>query len=186
MSKLYADIIIDISHEKLDKSFQYEIPSALESEVNIGSRVEVSFGKGEGRRITGYVVNISERPNWDPEKIKPIRKVSKDANAIEDQLIALAAWMKSHYGGTMNQALKTVLPIKKKENVLKKKDVTLILDEKQAKDVYVDLISRKNHSVAKERLLLALMEDKQIPWDVVTKKLNVPTSVIRDFEKAGY
>ncbi|MCR4673372.1 MAG: primosomal protein N', partial [Lachnospiraceae bacterium] len=46
--------------------------------------------------------------------------------------------------------------------------------------------SRKNHSVAKERLLLALMEDKQIPWDVVTKKLNVPTSVIRDFEKAGY
>lgn len=186
MSKLYADIIIDISHEKLDKSFQYEIPSALESEVTIGSRVEVSFGKGEGRKITGYVVNISEKPNWDPAKIKPILRVSKDANAIEDQLIALAAWMKSHYGGTMNQALKTVLPIKKKENVLKKKEVTLILDDKKANDVYVDLVARKNHSVGKERLLKALMEDRQIPWDAVTKKLNVPTSVIRDFEKAGY
>ncbi len=186
MNKLYADIIIDISHEKLDKSFQYEIPSALESEVTIGSRVEVSFGKGEGRKITGYVVNISEKPNWDPAKIKPILRVSKDANAIEDQLIALAAWMKSHYGGTMNQALKTVLPIKKKENVLKKKEVTLILDDKKANDVYVDLVARKNHSVGKERLLKALMEDRQIPWDAVTKKLNVPTSVIRDFEKSGY
>ncbi|MCR5546040.1 MAG: primosomal protein N' [Lachnospiraceae bacterium] len=183
---MYADIIIDISHEKLDKSFQYEIPSALESEVTIGSRVEVSFGKGEGRKITGYVVNISEKPNWDPAKIKPILRVSKDANAIEDQLIALAAWMKSHYGGTMNQALKTVLPIKKKENVLKKKEVTLILDDKKANDVYVDLVARKNHSVGKERLLKALMEDRQIPWDAVTKKLNVPTSVIRDFEKSGY
>ena len=26
MSKVYADIIVDISQEKLDKSFQYEIP----------------------------------------------------------------------------------------------------------------------------------------------------------------
>ena len=186
MSKIYADIIIDISHEKLDKTFQYEIPSELEEEVFIGSRVEVSFGKGEGRRITGYVVNITEEPNWDPTKIKPISKVVKDANAIEDQLIALAAWMKAHYGGTMNQALKTVLPIKKKENILKKKEITLLLDEKQAKDIFTDLIARKNHSVAKERLLSALMEDKELPWEAVTKKLNVPTSVIRDFEKAGY
>lgn len=186
MSKLYADIIVDISHEKLDKSFQYEIPDGLKEDVTLGSRVDVSFGKGEGRRLTGYVVGISETPNWDPAKIKPILRVSKDFNTIEDQLIGLAAWMKAHYGGTMNQALKTVLPIKKKENVLKKKDVELILDEKSAHDVYVDLVARKNHSVAKERLLSALMEDHQIPWDDITKKLNVPTSVIRDFEKAGY
>ena len=36
--------------------------------------------------------------------------------AIEARLIALAAWMKEQYGGTMIQALKTVLPIKQKEN----------------------------------------------------------------------
>ena len=182
----YADIIIDISHEKLDKSFQYEIPEKMQNEVGIGSRVEVSFGRGDGREITGYVVNLSDKPNWDPTKIKPILRVVKDANAIEDQLIALAAWMKAHYGGTMNQALKTVLPIKKKENVLKKKEVSFLLDEKQAKDIYADMMGRKNHSVAKERLLLALMEDKEIPWDALTKKLNIPTTAIRDFEKAGY
>ena len=37
--------------------------------------------------------------------------------AIEGKLVALAAWMKNHYGGTMIQALKTVLPIKKEENM---------------------------------------------------------------------
>ena len=30
MSELYADIIVDISHEKLDKIFQYAVPSRLE------------------------------------------------------------------------------------------------------------------------------------------------------------
>ena len=30
MSRIYADIIVDISQEKLDKSFQYEIPEELQ------------------------------------------------------------------------------------------------------------------------------------------------------------
>ena len=30
---MYADIIIDITHEKLDKVFQYRVPEELEGEV---------------------------------------------------------------------------------------------------------------------------------------------------------
>ena len=29
----YADIIVDISHEKLDKSFQYLVPQQLEEQI---------------------------------------------------------------------------------------------------------------------------------------------------------
>ena len=181
---MFADIIIDISHEKLDKTFQYAIPEELSGELSIGMRVEVPFGKAN-RPMKGYVVNITDRANWDEAKIKPIIGIAKDANVIEDDLIMLAAWMKRNYGGTMNQALKTVLPIKKKEAILEKKDVTLLLDSKQAQDVYADLVGRKNHSKAKERLLLALMEDTTVAWDALTKRLNIPTSAIRDFEKAG-
>ena len=38
MSKVYADIIVDISQEKLDKSFQYEIPENLQNQVEIGKK----------------------------------------------------------------------------------------------------------------------------------------------------
>ena len=48
---------------------------------------------------------------------------------IEAKLVALAAWMKKNYGGTMIQALKTVLPIKQKENAKVKKRLRLLLDE---------------------------------------------------------
>ena len=41
-----ADIIIDITHEKLDKIFQYRIPDKLKEDLRIGMEVVVPFGKG--------------------------------------------------------------------------------------------------------------------------------------------
>ena len=42
----YADVIVDISLEALDRSFQYIIPERLEGQVTVGSLVIVPFGKG--------------------------------------------------------------------------------------------------------------------------------------------
>ena len=39
---MYADIIVDISQEQLDKTFQYRIPPELENEVQIGVMSSVS------------------------------------------------------------------------------------------------------------------------------------------------
>lgn len=181
----YADVIIDISHEKLDKTFQYAVPEELADSVQIGTQVVIPFGKGD-RRIKGYVVDFSNEPKWDPTKIKPLCGVAKDSIAIESQLIALAAWMKRNYGSTMNQALKTVIPIKKKESIREKKTVHLRLEDAQVKAEFSNLIARKGHSVSKERLLRELMVQKSIPWDTITGKLHIPSTTIRDFEKNGW
>ena len=37
----YANIIIDISHEKLDKTFQYRIPPEIKDEITEGMQVIV-------------------------------------------------------------------------------------------------------------------------------------------------
>ena len=52
MKKWYADIIVDISQEKLDRTFQYEIPQNLLGIIKTGTKVEVPFGKGS-RTISG-------------------------------------------------------------------------------------------------------------------------------------
>ena len=39
----YANIIVDISHEKLDKTFQYLIPEELMGEVRVGMLVEITL-----------------------------------------------------------------------------------------------------------------------------------------------
>ena len=44
---MFADIIIDIQHEKLDKIFQYRIPERLEGKLEPGMEVLVPFGNGD-------------------------------------------------------------------------------------------------------------------------------------------
>ena len=43
----YANIIIDISHEKVDRTFQYKIPKELEGKIEAGMCVQIPFGAGQ-------------------------------------------------------------------------------------------------------------------------------------------
>lgn len=100
----YANIIVDIFNEKLDKTFQYRIPEAMKEKLTLGMQVYVPFGK---RNIKGYVVELTDEPEFEVAKIKEIIGIVTDSVPIESQLIALAGWMKKNYGATMNHALKT-------------------------------------------------------------------------------
>ena len=66
---MYANIIVDISHEKLDKPFQYLVPPQMEEKIVEGMRVSVPFGN---RTIAGYVVELTQNPEYDVSKIKPV------------------------------------------------------------------------------------------------------------------
>ena len=176
---MYADIIVDITHEKLDKVFQYRIPSYLEGMLKVGTEVVIPFGKGN-KEINGYVTGFSERAEYTPEKIKEILRIAEESVAIESRLVALAAWMKESYGGTMIQALKTVLPIKKKERAKEKQKVRLLLTESEGKEK-LDLYLHKNQR-ARARLLAALLEQPEQDYDFLIHKLNLTRSVIKALE----
>ena len=179
---MFADIIIDIKHEKLDKIFQYRIPERLLEELEIGMEVLVPFGKGN-RRTKGYVTGISEICDYDISKVKEIEDISREGVEIEAKLVALAAWMKENYGGTMIQALKTVLPIKQKENARMKRRLCLLLSEEEGQRK-LEFYLEKNQK-ARARLMAALLDDKVLDYELVTKKLNITLPVIRALEEQG-
>lgn len=179
---MYADIIVDITHEKLDKIFQYRIPPRLEGELTVGMEVLVPFGKGN-REMTGYVTGISDTCGYDESKVKEIRDISRTGVAIEGKLAALAAWMKEQYGGTMIQALKTVLPIKQKENPKLRKQVRLLLSEEEGRQK-LEYYLEKNQK-ARARLMAALLDDTVLDYELVTKKLNITLSAVRALEEQG-
>lgn len=179
---MYADIIVDISHENLDKTYQYAIPDELLDRVKAGTLVKVPFGRGN-RFIKGYVVGISEIPNWDPEKIKPIKEVEEKGLAIESQLIELAYWIKENYGSTMNDALKTVIPVKKKVKAVEKRQVKLVKGHLAARQ-YLGEYKRKKHT-GKVRLLEALLEYGVLDQEVIQNKLSVGRETIKSLERDG-
>ncbi|MCI8483018.1 MAG: primosomal protein N' [Lachnospiraceae bacterium] len=178
----YANVIVDISHEKLDKTFQYRIPERLQEELAVGVQVEIPFGNGE-RKTTGYVVELTDTPEYEVAKIKEIGDVAAGSIPIESQLIALAGWMRKNYGGTMNHALKTVLPVKQKRREKKQRFVKLELSREEAQE-QLALFEKKNHK-ARIRLLTALIEQSPLPYEVVTGKLNMTASVIRAMDEMG-
>ena len=182
MSQKYADIIINISHEAIDRTFQYNIPDELMGQIYIGMSVSIPFGAGNHLRH-GYVTGLSDTPKIDESRIKEIASVSEKGIAIESSLIELAAFIKEHYGSTMINALKTVMPIKEKVRGLKKREIRLLITEAEAEKIKEQY--EKKHAKAKLRLLNELSEDKVIPYNLVTGKLNVSSQTINAMVKEG-
>ena len=174
----YANIIVDISHEKLDKTFQYLIPQELAEEVRIGVMVDIPFGN---RSITGYVVELTDEAEFDVSRLKPIIGVKKGSVPIESQLIELAGWMRRNYGGTMNQALKTVIPIKQKTKAIERKILRLIIGKEEASRKLALFEDKK--FTAKAKLLRELILAGELEQSLVTQKLNVSGSTIKSLER---
>lgn len=176
----YANVIVDISLEKLDKTFQYRIPSGLEGKIEPGVQVEVPFGK---RRITGYVVEITDLPEYNEEKLRPLAGIHEGSVAIESRLIALAGWMRKNYGSTMNQALKVVLPIKQKTGPVVRRTVALALPEEEALRQLA--LFEGKHFTARARLLRELIHQGEMDYRLVTQKLNISAAVVKALEEKG-
>ena len=176
----YADIIIDISHENLDKTYQYLIPEEYSAQATIGAPVKVSFGKGN-RIINGYIVGLSHEPKIDKNKIKPITEVVEDATVIESHLIYLAHWIKEAFGGTMNEALKTVIPVKKVVRAVEEKRLILNVDIDKANTLYDEYVSKSYK--ARVRLLEALIKEHTLDYRFAINKLSIPRTTINDMVK---
>lgn len=179
---MYADIIVDISHEKLDRPFQYHVPKYLEEILEVGMCVTIPFGQGN-RVIKGYVVDISDQCKFEPRKIKDIAGIVEEDVSVEDKMISLAVWMRRNYGSTMIQALKTVLPVKKTVKSLEHKSIVRLINREET----IALIGEceKKHQVAKVRLLKALLDNERIPKSWVTGKLGVANGTIRSLVEVG-
>lgn len=179
----FANIIVDISHDKVDKTFQYIIPEHLEREIEVGSQVEIPFGKG-GRQISGFVIEIVDKPCINLSQLKEISCVKKGSLKVESQLIALAWFIKEQYGSTMNKALKTVLPVKQSVKYFVRKYLQLNIDKTEAHDLYMKYERRKNTQPRAE-LIYQLMQEEVIEYSLAKEKTNVSDSVIRSLEKSG-
>lgn len=181
---MYANVIVDISHEKLDKTFQYSIPDELLCDIRPGVCVDIPFGS---RTITGYVIEVTDEPEYDPARTKPLIGIKANSVAVEAKLIALAAWIRRNYGSTMNQALKTVIPVKRQAKEQVSRSIALKIDKVRAR-AQLALCEAKKQK-AKARLFRALIdadEGTSLEYSFVTGKLSVSAATIRALEQSGF
>ncbi len=172
----YADVIIDISVESLDQTYQYSIPEELSEKAVVGAAVLAPFGKGN-RKIQGYIVSISEISKLDKHKIKPIDSVLEGKLPIEGQLITLAGFIRENYGGTLNDALKTVIPVKKSVKQVEKRTITSNATQEELRKA-IEEFTRKRYT-AKVKLLSALHDNRTLSYDYVLNTLKISRTTIQ-------
>ncbi len=182
MTGRFANIIVDISHEKVDRPFQYRIPEALMGQLEVGMAVMIPFGLGN-KRIKGYVMEITDRAEYDEHKLKAVDSIVKDGVSAQSDSMKQAWWIRENYGSTMIAALKTVLPVKKKIKQVVRKTIVCKVDTETAAARAEEFAQK--HQNAKARLMQELARQPALPQPLVTGKLNVTGQTIQALEKAG-
>lgn len=178
----YANVIVDISHEKVDRPFQYKIPERLMGKLSPGMCVEIPFGNGSRFR-QGYVIEVTDKPEYAPEKQKEIAGIVQGGVSMQADQIRLAAWIRETYGSTMIAALKTVLPVRQERKQKEKKKIVRCLGAEETMALLGQ--AQRKHQTAKIRVLEQLCREEILPYELVSGKLNVSPATLRSLESQG-
>lgn len=184
MAALYADVIVDLTVRGVDRVFAYRVPEALSGKVYVGCRVKVPFGNG-GRQLDAVVTGLSGQPGFDPDRIRDITDVYDEVPGVQSQLIMLADWMRRRYGGTMAQALRTVMPVKKPVRSVQKVSYILCSPE-QARQYYEEKKENKRER-ARIRMIAAMLAagGGRITRDEALTQLGLSASTINGLLRDG-
>lgn len=179
---MYAEVVVGISIDKLDKTFCYRIPEGFGSpDTLIGTEVIVPFGKGN-RETKAFVVEVKEDTEIDKSLIKDILRKSETGVQIEGKLIKLAYWLKSNYGGTVNEALRSVLQAPRKIERIKERTVSLLKDREEAEDILREF-ERKKYTVKAKILRRAIESD--FNYERFIKEEKAASSAFNSLTKDG-
>ena len=101
----YAEVIVDLSAEAVDRRFSYAIPEGMALEP--GMLVTVPFGP---RTLDGFVIRVTDHCDLDPAKVKPVLKVQREEPVVLGELMDLADWMHQRYLCNLVDALRLMIP----------------------------------------------------------------------------
>ncbi len=180
---MIAEIIIDSNVKTLNKTFDYNIPKKMESNISIGSRVLIPFGKSK-RLEEGFVTNIKESTEYE---VKDIAKI--ELQSLTTEKILLSKWMAKKYFSNvsecMNLMLKPGTTTKNFANRTKDKTgifVSLALEKEKIQEY---ILNNKIKSEKQIRILNYLIENDKTMQPELIEKTETTRAIIKTLEKNG-
>ena len=150
MSERYAEVIVDLSNEAVDRLFTYRIPEGMA--LTPGQRVEVPFGP---RTLEGYVIALKGECELPSEKVKDVRRALEDYPVILPELIELAQWMKKKYHCNLVDGLRQMIPAAMRGGRVHEKTVSVVSLCASGEEVRA-YIEKNRRAKARVRVLEAL------------------------------
>ena len=108
---MIAQIIVNITAKRLQKTFTYSVPPALAETVRPGSRVLIPFGR---RREEGIVIRTGDDTERTGDfELKPVEAVLSVQAGAQAEIIETALWISTYYLCSLADALRLFLVEKK-------------------------------------------------------------------------
>lgn len=187
---MIAKILINTSVKTLNKVYDYQVPEALEEQVEVGKRVEVSFGKSRQGLEEGIIVKLEEQVEDKGFKLKEIISVLDEDSYIDEFRLKLAKYMAYLYFCNVYDALKLMLPpgtkSKNSSKSLATKQDTRIRLVKSVDEIMQDIECERVSSPKQIQLLSFLIYNDYVLLPDVMEGLGISRSVIKTAEKNGY
>lgn len=93
-----------------DMLYSYEIPDEFKSDIKLGRRVIVPFGKGGAKRLGVVIELINKEENYEGTPLKKIYAVLNESLEISPQTVEFIKWFKERYFCSYFEAAKMVFP----------------------------------------------------------------------------
>lgn len=156
-----AQVLVEIKVKGLEHTFTYHIPDEILSKTQVGTRVEVPFGK---KNIEGFVLEVKEDTPSSYE-IKDIQKVLDEKPVLNKEMMELGKYLSKKTMTPLIQCYQTMLPSalkakigfevpKRYETFIKIKEKNPILKSKKQQEIY-EKVEKESIVLKKELSLLS-------------------------------
>lgn len=153
---MIVQVIIDIAHANIDKSYSYYIPEHMTLEL--GHHVHVPFGQNNKLK-EGFIVSFDSQPDIQGVQLKYVYDIIEPFPVFSAEQLLLAQWMKQTYNCLLVDALRLMIPSQLRGGRVKEKKERIIsLADKQIAQEYM-----QNTRSQKQRELLSLLLKSAMP-----------------------
>lgn len=181
---MFAEIIINSNARALNKIFDYIVPQNLETQIRIGSRVLVPFGRG-AKVEDGFVINLKENSDFAN---KEICQIDKEDSLTEENII-LAKLMARKYFCNISDCLKLMLPpgtgSKNLENRTKEKTGKFVYLKKDGEEIDFLIETQKLKSEKHIRVVQFLRENDGMYRPDLEVLTESSPAILKTMEKNG-
>ena len=112
---MVVSVLVEISFNKKEKTFDYIVPNNLIDQIKIGKRVLVPFGK---QKLEGFIISIKNESDYE---LKEIISILDDEPILTKELLLLGQEIKNDIMCNLISIYQTMLPkgykAKKRDNI---------------------------------------------------------------------
>ena len=178
---MVAEVIINRTAKKLNKTFDYEVPEELKDLITIGSKVLVPFGKGE-KLEEAFVVKIKEKTEYEVKQIKKLE------DTISDKQIELAKWMAKRYFCNVSDCIKLMLTpgTRNREKKIQDKKIQVVYLKKSIEEIEFNIETGKIKSEKQKRILNFVKNNEGFTIPEIEMLTDCSRAIIKTLVKNEY